>query len=177
MSKGQQGGLRLLYGFAGLLALVFCAWLAQQVIIKELRRRKAVAQPMIGSPQQAHDPVDLEPLDDGWGRVVIGAPSGVDPIERDAPSSNEDTTVEYEAPQPEQPAPTLSNQPPPRWPADLELVVRPGQSLSKIAAAEYGRATPDLVERLAKYNGMDNPNKLREGQVLYIPVKGTLLEE
>lgn len=157
--------------------MVACAWLAQQVIIKELRRRKAVAQPMMGTAQPPDELVELDPLAEGWGRVVIGAPSGVDPIERPAVLASPDSSVAPEAEAPEVEAPILSNQPPPRWPADLELVVRPGQSLSKIAAAEYGRATPDLVERLAKYNGMDNPNKLREGQVLRIPVKGKLLEE
>jgi nucleoid-associated protein YgaU len=71
--------------------------------------------------------------------------------------------------------PEYETLPPPRWPADLELVVRPGQSLSKIAAAEYGRATDELVQRLATYNGLDDPNKLRAGQSLRVPTKEKLL--
>lgn len=182
MTRAEQRGLRLLSGFAGLLALVFCAWLAQQIIIKELRRRKADAVPMVGTNQvpstdTAHLP-ELPALDEGWGRVVVGSPSGaaprLRPIPEATPTAQDEPTPSVERPAPETVTETA---PPPRFPADLELVVRPGQSLSKIAAAEYGRSTPELVTALAAYNGMDDPNKLRAGQTLRIPVKAKLLGE
>lgn len=177
MTASEPRGLRLLSGFAGLLALIFCAWLAQQVIIKELRRRKEVAQPMVGTAPATPTDSDLPPLEEGWGRVLVGAPSGAAPRSRPLAPTTQPAAASPDAPLVSPPQPLPQSEPPPRWPADLELVVRPGQSLSKIAAAEYGRSTPELVERLAAYNGMDNPNKLSAGQKLRIPVKAKLLEQ
>jgi nucleoid-associated protein YgaU len=54
-------------------------------------------------------------------------------------------------------------------------VVRSGQSLSKIAAQSYGRSTDDLVRRLAEYNGLADPDRLRAGQDLLVPVREKLL--
>lgn len=183
MTRSERRGLRLLSGFAGLLALVFCAWLAQQLIIEELRRKQAAGRPMVGdagAPSEAD--AELAPLEEGWGRIVVGAPSGAEPRPRpNAPLEPVPVAPQGAAPDDDETAsphldPDVSVTPPPRWPADLELVVRSGQSLSKIVAAEYGRSTPELVELLARYNGMDDPNKLRVGQTLRIPVRGKLLE-
>jgi len=185
MTRSERRGLRLLSGFAGLLALVFCAWLAQQLIIEELRRRQATGKPMVGEPELATmEKPELAPLEEGWGRVVVGAPSGAAPrLRPDAPLDPEPVAPAGEGPDVGNPgssaeplAPEVPASPPPRWPADLELVVRSGQSLSKIVAAEYGRSTPELVDLLARYNGMDDPDKLRLGQSLRIPVRGKLLE-
>ena len=63
------------------------------------------------------------------------------------------------------------------WVGDYELIVEPGQSLSKIAAAHYGSAPERLVAALARYNGMDDPDQLSAGQRLRLPPLDLLLRQ
>lgn len=53
--------------------------------------------------------------------------------------------------------------------ADFVVEVAAGQSLSKIAHAHYGHAPVDLVDKLAHYNGLSDPNALRAGMQLKLP--------
>lgn len=57
---------------------------------------------------------------------------------------------------------------------DAELEVRPGQTLSEIAFAAYGTANPGLVEALARYNGLGDPDDLRVGTTLRLPERKAL---
>jgi len=52
-------------------------------------------------------------------------------------------------------------------------VVRPGDTLGKIAKLYYGDAA--LYEKLAKYNGIFNPNIIIDGRIIYIPSKAELI--
>ncbi len=133
-------------------------------------------------PSADPEPTEVAGPEPGWGRVVLGAPSGAPPRPRpaapepeeaaEAPPMSDGPNVAPPGSEPESPSPTEL---PPRYPADLELVVRSGQSLSKIVAESYGRSTPDLVRRLAAYNGMSDPDRMRAGQHLRVPVKEKLL--
>ncbi len=148
------------------------AWYAQKLLVGDLRTGRERAPDLL-SEGGAPEPPPLP----GWGHVVLGAPSGAEPRPRPIVATPP-PSADAEG-QPGEPAsgPGPRSEPiaPPRWPEDLELVVRPGQMLSKIAAAEYGRATEELVMLLAAYNGLSDPNKLQAGQTLRVPVKDKLL--
>lgn len=61
-------------------------------------------------------------------------------------------------------------QPPAAEPADVIVyTVRPGDTLSEIAA-KYGTT----YQRIALYNGIENPNLIYAGQVLRIPIGGNI---
>jgi nucleoid-associated protein YgaU len=93
----------------------------------------------------------------GKGVVIIGRPSGADPIP--VPPAAE------ESPQPVQDESEL---------ADFVMEVRSGQTLSGIAHAFYHTAPSGLVRRLAEYNGLEDPNQLRAGQRLALPPRERL---
>ena len=57
---------------------------------------------------------------------------------------------------------------------DFTMRVRPGQSLSVICQQHYGSARKDLVQRVAAYNGLDDPNRIRVGNELYLPAESIL---
>ena len=95
----------------------------------------------------------------GWAHVVIGGPTAVEPV----PSGNS---------QPSAPPPSSEPAGIPQVPAttaDFEVIVEPGQSLSKIARGHYGTAPVALVRELARYNGLADENGLRAGQTLRLP--------
>ena len=104
---------------------------------------------------------------EGWATVVIGAPSGVAPLElavddRTAPPPPADEPVDDAHLE----APPLG---------DFELEVRPGQTLSGIAHAHYGTAPAELVQALAEYNGLADANALRSGASLRLPELSVLV--
>ena len=186
----QQRGLRILIGLAGLFSVFALAWLWQERNIEQSRRIRDDAPDLLAkavdtdtSGQPAVSP--LAHLDPGWGRIVLGRPSGAEPTPRPEPIESSDPQSETapsdppgseDSPTDEPGEPTAPNPVPSKWPADQELIVRPGQSLSKIIAGAYDRSTPELVTKLATYNGMENADKLRVGQKLLIPSKDKLLE-
>ena len=177
MTATPQRGPRVLYGLVGLVLVVAVGVYGAGLLLGE------------GRPEPA--PADDGPPP-GWGRVVLGAPSGApprprpgpvdaDPLEQPPVVGPDGAPVSPPGPGPDGygsdpgPAPEPPAPPPERYPADLELVVRSGQSLSKIVAESYGRSTPDLVRRLAAYNGLADPDRLRAGQRLRVPVREKLL--
>ncbi|MDF1799483.1 MAG: LysM domain-containing protein [Planctomycetota bacterium] len=189
MAASSHRGPRILYGFAGLVLVVVLAWYAGELLLDQSRSQHASAMDLLGDG--GSKPTEVDQLADqpapGWGRVILGAPSGAPRRERPEPESGglpDGGQGDRSTNQPGDPpgdlgpgveAPPPVVQPPPRWPADLELTVRPGQSLSKIVAQSYGRSTDDLVQRLATYNGLSNPDRLRAGQALRVPVREKLL--
>ena len=100
----------------------------------------------------------------GMALVTVGRPSGVAPLE----GERENPRVEAGEAEGEFDHPPLP---------DFELVVREGQSLSKIAAAHYGEATRELVEALARYNGMEDADLLKVGDRLLLPQVEVLVGE
>lgn len=107
-------------------------------------------------------------LREGWSAIVVGKPA-----ERVASAS----TANAASAAPPGTAPPPSSDPaigPTAAPtsaeaADFELVVQPGQSLSKIAAAQYGTSRKELVDALARYNGLASPDALQAGFKLKLP--------
>jgi len=93
----------------------------------------------------------------GSAVVLIGHPSGAAPLES--------ASVEL----PDQPEVTDAGEfDYPDLP-DFELKVRSGQSLSSIAEAHYGENSRALVNALAEYNGLEDPNRLRVGDRILLP--------
>lgn len=175
----QRQGLRILIGLVGLFSVFGLAAVWQKHNIEQSRKIRDNAPDVLAASRP--EPVLQEEgpsLAPGWGRLVLGRPSGAAPITRSLPLATPRAThqvgtyVEEPEQQPTYTTPPASIDPvaPPTWPADQELKVRSGQSLSKIIADAYGRSTPSLVSRLASYNGMENADKLRIGQALRIPV-------
>jgi phage tail protein X len=56
-----------------------------------------------------------------------------------------------------------------------EWIVEPGQSLSRICAARYGTARAEVVEAVARHNGLADAGLVREGQRLRLPPIESLL--
>lgn len=98
----------------------------------------------------------------GWGRVIVGAPSGAPPAGSSPPQAP--------TPTPQAPSPSA----PPR---EFRLTVQSGQSLSKICQEHYGSARAEWVNRLAQYNQLKSPADLKAGQELRLPPLETLLAE
>ncbi|MBI5435479.1 MAG: LysM peptidoglycan-binding domain-containing protein [Planctomycetes bacterium] len=149
-----------------LLALV-CAFgaaaLWQQGRVADHKERQNEAR-RIAAGQAAKTEVGVMP--DGWGVVLVGKPAGDEPaVEPRADSSGPITEPGPGAPTPPTPRPRAD----PAEPADFELVVQPGASLSKLAAAHYGTSKKELVDALAHYNGLSSADALQAGQKLRLP--------
>jgi nucleoid-associated protein YgaU len=90
----------------------------------------------------------------GSGVVLIGRPSGASPLEGatdDAPEVTDAGQFEH----PELP--------------DFELEIRSGQTLSSIAEAHYSNKSLALVQALAEYNGLEDPDLLSPGDRIFLP--------
>jgi len=99
-------------------------------------------------------------LPEGFSRAVVGEPSGAAPI-----------------------LPPVVNTPVPRTGGAADSsssgasaadtlrhhLVKSGDTLSQICAAAYGTARKDVVEALARANGLSEPEALRIGQQLVLP--------
>ena len=123
--------------------------------LAELRRERELAS-RVAAGVVVETPSGALPA--GKGVVIIGRPSGADPI----PMPDEMLPQEGTPPQPESEL------------ADFVMEVRSGQTLSGIAHAFYHTAPSGLVRRLAEYNGLANPNQLRAGQRLSLPPRERL---
>jgi hypothetical protein len=136
-------------------------------------------------------PAGLRERERSWGRVVIGRPSGSEPlVEFPAPSPEEEETTRSSARAPflTPPAPgevttddgenavRLDPSPAPS-PTEFEYVVPRGRVLSKICQDYYGSGRPPIPERVAAHNGLTSPDDLREGQVLRLPAWEVLFPE
>ena len=109
-------------------------------------------------------------------RVLIGAPSGAAPIQHEGPiplgarqRAYEEELREVElAPAP----PTTAA------PAPVMLTVRPGSTLSGLCQEFYSDTErpplTQVVEAVARWNGLASPNDLRAGQVLELPPLSSL---
>jgi nucleoid-associated protein YgaU len=94
----------------------------------------------------------------GSGVITVGRPSGAAPLEGGADGAPDGATGETDVGAFEHP-----DLP------DFELEVHPGQTLSKIAATHYGAASNALVLALARYNGLQDADLLRVGDVILLP--------
>ncbi|MBI4881910.1 MAG: LysM peptidoglycan-binding domain-containing protein [Planctomycetes bacterium] len=108
-----------------------------------------------------------EPAEPAVLRVVIGggAPRAPEvPIETPG-AVPQPPAGAAPAPRPGARAP---HEPPPR---ELRYQVRGGDTLGAITRDHLGSAAKDLVERVARRNGLSDPDNLKPGSVLLIPVE------
>jgi len=107
--------------------------------------------------------------DDGWSQVIVGVPSGAEaadvewyplphPVDSDLPPDahdDNDFDLPEVAPEPEDRT----------W----QVRISSGMVLSKLCAEAYGRGTPEIVDAVARYNGLENANRLSVGDVVFLP--------
>jgi hypothetical protein len=107
--------------------------------------------------------------DDGWSQVIVGVPSGAeaadvewypqpDPVDPELPpdpSYGDDDELPDVPPEPEDRT----------W----QVRISSGMVLSKLCAEAYGRGTPEIVDAVARYNGLANANHLSVGDVIFLP--------
>lgn len=111
-----------------------------------------------------------EALPEGFSRAVVGRPSGapavdVPPAARPSNSSesNRDTA------RPESKRQGSSGNDPKSGDVTRRYVVADGDSLSKICAAVYGTARKEVVDAVARANGLADSGSIRVGQELVLP--------
>jgi len=63
----------------------------------------------------------------------------------------------------------------PEYEEDTAYIVKSGDTLDCITRVQYGTSAREYVDKLATYNGLSDPNKIRVNQVLYIPCEEKLL--
>lgn len=108
------------------------------------------------------------PAASDWVRIVVGAPSGAEPIEVETPRRATPAPLARREPDAAPPSRTST-------PREFELTVQQGQTLSTICKAHYGTARASVVQALARHNQMRDASALREGQHLKLPALETLL--
>jgi len=139
-------------------AFGLAAWW-QQRHVAELRAAQRSAEAQAGGAPSPGEDAGLEP---GEAVLVLGRPSGAPPRRRAEPPREV-------PPQPEAPGPSAEVAL-----GDYTHEVQPGQTLSGIAYLHYGREGIALVEALAAYNGLAEPDLVRPGQVLRLPPREVL---
>ncbi len=143
--------MRIALWVAVLLAAFAAAWVVQARWTAAHRAEQDAAFGRV--------PIEAADLPEGFSRVVVGAPSGAEPVILPQPA----------APVPPDRDAAPADEPPPPAPGERRHVVRKGESLSKICAAAYGTARADVIAAVARVNGLARPDQIREGQVLVLP--------
>ncbi len=159
--------MRLLAGFALLLALFGAAALWQSETLARMREERTLAQL---EDRGVSERVAAAGLPPGWGLVVLGRPSGAEPVA--APRGSLSPEAAQIGPPPTFEGPVDAE----AWIRersatlpDFELDVKPGQTLSQIALDHYGQCPEELVRQLARYNGLESPDALRAGDSILLP--------
>lgn len=106
----------------------------------------------------------LAPIEEGWGRAIVGVQSGVAPV----------AAAEVRPTPPAAAPKTEPKTEPEAKPAQATHVVQPGENLGRICAQVYGTSDKRLVEAVAKANGLTSPNAIRVGQTLVLPDRAQL---
>jgi nucleoid-associated protein YgaU len=167
--------VKLLVGVLLLVAAFAAAAIWQRNWRAEAEARRELARTSDGRSS----PRPKAAAEEGWGRVIIGRPSGADPV---APSSEPLPRADASAsplPAPSPAAPpageTRQSTDPasgesPAVPAgEARIVVQHGESLSSLCQTHYGTRRPEVVQALAAYNHLKDPDRVREGQVVVMP--------
>jgi hypothetical protein len=110
-------------------------------------------------------PVDGVEAEGEWAQLVLGRPSGAEPL---APLEAQDTPLE----------PHENEWEPPAYQPDYRYVVLKNDVLGIICQRHYDSARKELVDAIAAYNDLASPDDIREGDVLMLPDEELLaLEE
>ena len=157
--------VRILVGLCLLFLTFGLAALWQGRTLDEMRRQRDAATQGDEFGADARLP--------GWGQLVVGAPSGAEPVERPASMqerthSNAPTGPPSPTPGSEDPGGVREFQPP-RFPPPFELRIRSGQRLWSLLERHYDRVGPNLIADIAAYNGIPDPNVIEVGQLLHLP--------
>jgi nucleoid-associated protein YgaU len=119
-----------------------------------------------------------------WSRVVVGRPSGADPVPRPAGGRlrrrtsmpvDEAVAAGMAEGSPGDEGGVPASEEVARPELEFTMKVRRGQSLSVICQEHYKTARRDLVEALARFNALSSPDRIREGQTLRLPARQLLL--
>ncbi|MEZ5973860.1 MAG: hypothetical protein R3F17_10225 [Planctomycetota bacterium] len=105
--------------------------------------------------------------EDRWARLVLGRPSGAEPLAVPAHLAGQQPI----APAPDAPLPQPGPEPEPVPAAtpDFAYIVQPGDVLGTICQKHYGTAKPRVIRAVAMYNDLADENGLRQGQKLALP--------
>ena len=145
-------GLLILGG----LFLMAATWQRNQT--KELRAERSQRY---GIPE---DPSAREP---GWDTLVLGRPSGAQPIPSPAqPESAWENWADLDHDTRADERPFVSQ--------EFRYEVQSGDVLSRICAQHYGTSRASLVDAVAHYNGLSSPDAIRAGKILLLPDPGLL---
>lgn len=106
----------------------------------------------------------LAPIEEGWGRALVGVQSGVAPAAQEEVRAAPRVTPPPQQPQQAKPAPA----------ALPTHVVQAGENLGRICAQIYGTSDKRLVQAVAKANGLSSPDAIRVGQTLVLPDRAQL---
>jgi len=142
-----------------LLLLLACAFggaaLWQERHVARLERERAEALRAAGGAAPLPPQERLAP---GEGVVIVGRPSGAEPVDV---SRSQAVGAVAQGKDWERAASERLG--------DFELEVQPGQTLSQIAHAHYRSHAPELLRALAAYNGLADPDRVKAGQKLRLP--------
>ncbi|MEM6674952.1 MAG: hypothetical protein AAF726_19035 [Planctomycetota bacterium] len=109
-------------------------------------------------------PSDSVAVPEGWGRLVLGRPSGAEPIPAPEPPPAEALLPAADV------APPDEGAPPPTYAPDFEYTVQPTDVLGEICQRFYEvRPLAKVIEAVATYNDLDDANSIRAGDVLLLP--------
>jgi nucleoid-associated protein YgaU len=156
--------------------LLLVAFVAAAIWQTSWRAEARAERGLVRSGQQRTPPPKAQ--DEGWGRVIIGRPSGAEPVQpAEPPASPRFPKSAPEADPGHDPskragdrlAPPGSEQPTAAALGDGHVVVQSGDTLSRLCQAHYGTSRPDVVQALAAYNGLKDADSLRAGQTLNLP--------
>jgi hypothetical protein len=110
-----------------------------------------------------------------WGRaeLVFGRPSGREPLDVELPGPAEDAVLAGSSTSDA----AADGAPPSDWtPPVYEMTVQRGQVLSTICQDFYGTSRPPLPDQVAVFNGLEDADSVRAGQVLRLPPLSMLRE-
>lgn len=162
--------MRLLLGFLFLVTLFAGALAWQRHFGASALAARAAAEASAAQPVPNDVPPAARPYPSDWGRVIVGRPSGAEPIV----VANEPHVAPPEPARAQAPAVAKAVEPAPAA-REFELTVQAGQTLSSICEAHYHSARPALVAALARYNKLADASRMRAGQKLKLPPESELL--
>lgn len=119
------------------------------------------------SPQEGPAEAMVATEGDGWDLLVLGRPSGAEPLRR---------------PEPVRPLPVVVDQGtvrplPSIVPSDTRYVVQPNDVLGLICQAHYDvRPLSSVVAAVAEYNDLSSVDAIQSGDILLLPDPAVLFQ-
>ncbi|MFT4648865.1 MAG: hypothetical protein ACI87O_001924 [Planctomycetota bacterium] len=146
--------MRVFLGIAVLGSLFLMAAFWQKGITRRLQQKRTYEQGQGTMEGRAES---------RWANLVLGRPSGADPLP--APVQLNPGPAPLILDQEQQPWP----EPEPDIEPDIQYVVQPGDVLGTICVGRYSTARDRVLKAVAQYNDLQDPDNLKQGQVLALP--------